>query len=87
MAETYMHQLVAYLKKNIVKGYPIESLKWALVKQGHSRSEVDKAIKFTTEQLALQAPKLVEKPVIKVETEPPIPKKQGLWQKIKSLFS
>jgi len=81
-----MQQLVNYIKRNLSKGYTLESLKWALINQGHSRVEVGKAIKFANEQLSLQAPKLVEKPVIKIETEPPIEKK-SLWQRIRSWFS
>ncbi len=83
----YIQQLVNYIKKNLSKGYTQESLKWALVNQGHSRDSVDKAITQANEQLALQAPKLVEKPVIKVEIEPKIEEKPGFWGRIKSWFS
>ena len=68
--EGYIHQLVDYIKKNLSKGYTIESLKWALIDQGYSRSEVNRAIKIANEELAKKAPKLEEKPVIKVEREP-----------------
>jgi len=88
MRETdYIQQLVNYLKKNLAKGYTMEALRWALVNQGHSRNSVQKAIDLANEQLALQAPKLVEKPVIKVEVEPPVEVKKGIWGKIKSWFS
>ena len=80
----YIQQLVNYLKKNLAKGYTMEALKWALINQGHSRNSVYKAVEVANEQLALQAPKLVEKPVIKVEVEPKIEPKPGLWSKIKS---
>jgi len=83
----YIQQLVNYLKRNLVKGYTMEALRWALINQGHSRNSVQKAIDTANEQLALQAPKLVEKPVIKVEVEPKIEAKKGLWKKIKSWFS
>ena len=63
----YIQQLVNYIKKNLSKGYTIESLKWALINQGHSRSEVQRAIDLTNKQLADSAPKLIEKPVIKYE--------------------
>ena len=84
----YIQQLASYIKKNLSKGYTQEALKWALISQGHSRSEVDRAINLANEQLAAQAPKMVEKPVIKVETEPPvIEKKKGFWARLKSWFS
>ena len=42
--KNYLQQLAEYLKKNLKKGYTKESLKWALVNQGHSKIEVEKAI-------------------------------------------
>ena len=68
--ESYIQQLVSYIEKNLAKGYTLESLKWALIDQGYSRSEVNRAIKLANEELAKKAPKLEEKPVIKVEREP-----------------
>ena len=96
MAESYMQQLVNYIKKNLSKGYTLESLKWALVNQGYSRSEVQQAIKLVNEELAKEAPKLREKPVIKVEREPILdevyPEKsfsyiiKKLWRNLKEFF-
>lgn len=84
----YIQQLADYVKRNLSKGYTLDSLKWALVNQGYSRTEVDRALKLANEQLASQAPKMVEKPVIKVETIPPIEEERAsFWQKIKKLFS
>ena len=82
----YVQQLADYIKKNLGKGYTAESLKWALTSQGHSRTEIERAIKMANEQLAFQAPKMVEKPVIKIEIEPPVEEK-GFWSKVKSWFS
>lgn len=84
--EGYIRQLVNYIKKNIAKGYTAEALRWALISQGNARIEVDKAIKQANEELALQAPKFVEKPMIKVQIEPE-PEKRSLWQEIISWFS
>jgi len=83
----YIQQLADYIKKNLSKGYTKDALKWALINQGHSRTEVERAIKLADEQLAYQAPKMVEKPVIKVEVEPPVEEKKGFWDKVKSWFS
>jgi len=87
MAESYIRQLVNYLKKNLSKGYTLESLKWALISQGYSRSEVNRAIKITNKELAKSAPKLKEKPVIKVEREPILQelekKEEGFFDKLK----
>jgi len=65
--ENYTTQLKEYIKKNLKKGYTKESLRWALVNQGHSRIEVDKAIKKVEEDLAREAPILETKPDIKYE--------------------
>ena len=42
---TYIDTLSGRIKNNLKKGYNKESLKWALVNQGHSRIEVDKAFR------------------------------------------
>lgn len=63
----YKRKIVEYLKKNLAKGYIMEALKWALVKQGYSKVLVDEAIRITNKELAEKAPILKEKPVIKYE--------------------
>lgn len=70
MVEGYLRTLVKYLKKNLTKGYTLDSLKWALVSQGYSRTEVERAIRLTNEELAKEAPKIKDKPVIEIEREP-----------------
>ena len=47
----YVKNLVDYIKKNLRKGYTKESLKWALVNQGHSRLEVEKALASVDQEL------------------------------------
>ena len=88
MREGYMQQLVKYLKKNLTKGYPVESLKWALINQGYTKNEVNRAIYLTNEELAKEAPKLKEKPVIKIEVEPLYKnvKREGFISKLKRFF-
>ena len=57
-------QIADYIKKNISKGYTMDSLKYALMNQGYSRTSVEKAIEIANKQLATQAPEMKEKPVI-----------------------
>ncbi len=82
----YKKELIEYIKKNLKKGYTKESLKWALVNQGYSKLEVEKAIKKTDEELANQAPILKAKPEIKYEIVEPrieelkIEKKPPFWK-------
>ncbi len=82
--EDYVQQLADYIKKNLRKGYTKESLKWALVNQGHSRLEVDKALKRVDEALSHEAPVLKTKPEIKFEVIEPkgaIIEKKSWWKR------
>lgn len=63
----YIDQIVFYIKRNLKKGYTKESLKWALVGQGHSKVEIERALERAEKELALEAPILETKPVIKRE--------------------
>ncbi len=90
MAEIgYRKNLVDYFKRNLVKGYTFESLKWALVKQGYSRAIVDNAIEQVHKELAEKAPVLKEKPKIKYEivdeNDNPIILKRSWWKRILGL--
>jgi SOS response regulatory protein OraA/RecX len=61
----YKEQLSDYLKKNLAKGYTIESLKFALTNQGYSRVSIEQALEQVHKDLAEKAPPVAEKPVIK----------------------
>jgi len=63
----YIDELVAYIKKNLKKGYTQESLKWALINQGYSKLEVERTMKRVNEELANQVPELNIRPIIKYE--------------------
>ncbi len=84
--KSYKKELIEYVKRNIKKGYTKESLKWALINQGYSKLEVEKAIKKTDEELANEAPILKTKPDIKYELVEPkmeelkIGKKPSFWK-------
>ncbi|MFB6246824.1 MAG: hypothetical protein ABEI74_04520 [Candidatus Pacearchaeota archaeon] len=63
-------QLKKYIGRNIKKGYTTDTLKWALVNQGYSKSIVEKAVneyRKEKEQPKGKAPAFKEKPVIKRE--------------------
>ena len=81
--KNYVHQLVDYIKNNLKKGYTKESLKWALVSQGHSRMEVEKAIRLLDAEMASEAPVLKTKPIITYEViEPPSEQKKSFWKRL-----
>lgn len=65
----YLQNLVDYAKRNLKKGYNSDSLRWALINQGHSRIEVDKALSMAQSETSrenLSASK------VKPETAPQI---------------
>ncbi len=84
--ENTRRTLISYLKKNVKKGYTLESLTWALIHQGYSRTSVRTAIEDLHKELADEAPKIKEKPVIVHEiideNDHPIQLKKPLWKKI-----
>jgi len=67
MPEPYIQQLANYIKKNLVKGYTVDSLKLALENQEYSKLSIERAIKLANKQLAEKAPTMKEKPVIKYQ--------------------
>ena len=82
----YRRQLVNYFKKNLSKGYAPDSLKFALINQGYSRTAVERALEQAHKELAEEAPKFKEKPKIKYEIfdedNNPITIKKPWWKKI-----
>lgn len=87
MAEIdYRKNLVGYFKKNLTKGYTPDSLKFALIGQGYSRSIVERALEQAHKELAEKAPILKEKPKIKYEiideNDNPIEIKKPFWKRI-----
>ena len=84
-AVDYISELIAYIKKNLKKGYTKDSLRWALINQGHSRREVDRALKRADDELAQEAPVLKTKPLIGYEIVEPkalASEKKSFWDKL-----
>ena len=86
MVENFKRKLVNYFKKNLVKGYTSDSLRFALMSQGYSRTAVDTALETANKELAEKAPVLKEKPKIKYEIideyNRPIKIKKPWWKRI-----
>lgn len=81
--EDYIRKLADYLKRNSTKGYSIDTLRWALIKQGHTRTCVDKAIEVAKKEMSAAAPKLEIKEERKVEIcEEPVAKKKGFFARL-----
>jgi hypothetical protein len=76
--------LVEHIKRNLKKGYDINSLKWALINQGHSKTEVEKALAIAEEEVGRERPRQIAMPEPKTEImqEEPKEEKKGFWKKI-----
>ena len=81
---TYKTRLVDYIKKNLKKGYPTDTLKIALINQGYMRSMVDEAIQDAIKQMASEAPVIKEKPEIEHEVivDEPVVEKKSFWKRL-----
>lgn len=77
----YKKELCEYLRRNLKKGYTKESLRWALVSQGYSRNEVEKALKIIDMELEKQKPVAVKNPE-KYEVVDIPEKPQPFWRRI-----
>lgn len=83
-------KLIEYFRKNLKKGYTLESLKIALVKQGYSKGLIESSFKDFENQLAEEAPILKDKPKISYEIvderNKPIEMKKSLWKRFLDLW-
>ena len=81
---TYRVRLVEYLKKNLKKGYPVDTLRIALINQGYSRPTVDEAVKEAIRAMASDVPIIKEKPEIEHEiiVEEPVVEKKSFWKRL-----
>jgi len=85
MEGSYKRKIIDYLKKNTKKGYPILTLKFALINQGYLRPMVEDAIEQAVKEMAREAPVLKEKPQIEhavVIDDTPLPVKKSWWKRL-----
>ena len=69
--KNHISQLAEYIKKNLQKGYPEDTLRYSLLSQGYSRISIDNAIEQAQKALATKLKPMKEKPRItyKIITE------------------
>ena len=67
MRRSSKEQINDYIMRNLRKGYTSDSLKWALINQGYSRSIIEKSLEETQKEMAKEVPVFKEKPVINYE--------------------
>lgn len=85
--ETYLSDKVNYIKRNLQKGYDKDSLKWALISQGNTKQEVEKAFAHAEREIAndsaMEARRLASmQPPPKIETIMPEEKKKGFFARL-----
>jgi len=64
MHKTHIEQLSEYIKKNLKKGYTLDSLRFSLISQGYTKISVESAIERANKDLATEIPLMKEKPQI-----------------------
>ncbi len=69
-----------YVKKNLKKGYKKDSLKWALINQGHSKFEIEKAMQKAQAEIDAESRSTESKPKIEYKITPIIEKK-SFWKR------
>ncbi len=82
---SHLKNLVDYIKKNSQKGYSRDSLRWALIKQGNMKHEVDKAFQMADAEMAQEMPKVQPQPEPQVEvvnSEIPTDEKSSFWKRL-----
>ena len=85
--KTQVRQLVDYIKKNLAKGYTLDSLRFSLMAQGYSRLSVNEAIDIANKELATEVPPMQEKPQIIHRIMEEVPEEnistlKRLWKKL-----
>jgi len=60
-------ELADHIKKNLIKGYTPDAVRYSLLAQKYSRTTVEKAMEIAQKQLAMSVPKMEEKPKITYE--------------------
>ena len=86
---TYKKKMIDYIKRNLKKGYQIETLRVALINQNYSRASVDESIKDALKEMASEVPAIKVKPQIEHEViaeEPFVEIKPSLWKKLVDFF-
>jgi len=78
--------LVDYFRKNLAKGYNAETLKWALINQGYSKTIIELSLEKAQKEMIELAPEIQEKPHISYEiideTNKPVTIKKSWWRRI-----
>lgn len=85
----YMKQVIAYIEKNMGRGYNIDQIRFTLMQHGYSRAAIERGIRVYNQthppkpEVKMEAPPMiVEEP--KVE---PVAEKRGFFSKVFGFFA
>lgn len=74
--------LTNYFVRNLGKGYTVDSLKFALARQGYSRTVIDQSLEEANKILSQRAPVVKEKPSINYEVVDEPQQKKSFWKRL-----
>jgi len=83
---TKNQELADYIKRNLEKGYDLDSLKYSLLSQGYSRTSVKNAIELAEKQIITNLPK-IEEPRVEVIDSDELKRKVELDEQNESFFT
>ena len=84
----YMKNIIAYIEKNMARGYNIDQMRFTLLQHGYSRAAIDRGIRIYTQNhpVAAEMPK-IEEPATARAVEPVVEEKKGLFSRMFGFFS
>lgn len=81
--ESYILKMSEYAKRNIKKGYKKDAVRFALISQGNSRIEVDKAIVMAEKDLFQEEMKsMPKKSDSPSQVMPIVEPEKSLWKRL-----
>ena len=84
----YMKNIIAYIEKNMSRGYNLDQMRFTLLQHGYSRAAIDRGIRVYMQNhpVKVEMPK-VEEVVVAPVVEPVVEEKKGLFSRMFGFFS
>ena len=83
----YMKNVIAYIERNMGRGYNLDQIRFTLMQHGYSRAAIDRGIRIYNQN---HPPKAEPVPVEAVVEQPPAPvveQKKGFFSRVFGFFS
>ena len=84
----YMKTVIAYIERNMARGYNIDQIRFTLMQHGYSRAAIDRGIRVFQQAHPVKAemPKMIEEPVSASVVEPVVEEKKGFFSRMFGVF-